>query len=109
MALAEGWIKQAGTIEDLARLTDLDPQALADTVSHFNVGADALVGGFVALAGCRSVDIAAGQLVLREAGGQLAFADGDGRLDRIDLSLDWRSRVFAAAHQDGLRRLCTLA
>ncbi len=37
--LADGWIKRAGTIEDLARLTDLDPQVLADTVSHFNEGA----------------------------------------------------------------------
>ena len=39
--LADGWIKQAATIEDLARLTDLDPQALVGTVSHFNVGAAA--------------------------------------------------------------------
>ena len=34
--LADGWISRAGTIEDLARLTDLDPRVLADTVSHFN-------------------------------------------------------------------------
>jgi myo-inositol-1(or 4)-monophosphatase len=65
--------------------------------------------GFVALAGCRSVDIAAGQLVLREAGGQLAFPDGEGNIELAPLSLDWRSRVFAAAHQDGLKRLCKLA
>jgi 3-oxosteroid 1-dehydrogenase len=39
--LADGWIKQAATIEDLARLTGLDPQALVGTVSHFNVGAAA--------------------------------------------------------------------
>ena len=39
--LADGWIKQAATIEDLARLTDLDPQALVGTVSHFNAGAAA--------------------------------------------------------------------
>jgi 3-oxosteroid 1-dehydrogenase len=39
--LADGWIKQAGTLEDLARLTDLDPQALADTVRRFNAGAAA--------------------------------------------------------------------
>ena len=39
--LADGWIKQAATIEDLARLTDLDPQALADTVRRFNAGAAA--------------------------------------------------------------------
>jgi myo-inositol-1(or 4)-monophosphatase len=65
--------------------------------------------GFVALAGCRSVDIAAGLLLLREAGGVLAFPDGEGTIDQASVSLDWRSRVFAAAHQDGLQRLCALA
>ena len=39
--LADGWIKQAGTIEDLARLTDLDPQALDGTVRSFNAEAAA--------------------------------------------------------------------
>jgi 3-oxosteroid 1-dehydrogenase len=39
--LTNGWIKRADTIEDLARLIELDPQALADTVSHFNAGAAA--------------------------------------------------------------------
>jgi 3-oxosteroid 1-dehydrogenase len=39
--LADGWISRAGTIEDLARLIGLDPEALADTVSRFNVGAAA--------------------------------------------------------------------
>jgi len=39
--LADGWIRQAGTIEDLARLTGLDPRALDDTVRAFNAGAAA--------------------------------------------------------------------
>ncbi len=39
--LADGWIKQADTIEDLARLTDLDPQALDGTVRSFNAEAAA--------------------------------------------------------------------
>jgi 3-oxosteroid 1-dehydrogenase len=39
--LADGWVKQAGTIEDLARLTDLDPQALDGTVRSFNAEAAA--------------------------------------------------------------------
>jgi 3-oxosteroid 1-dehydrogenase len=39
--LADGWIKRAGTIEDLARLTDLDPQALDGTVRSFNAEAAA--------------------------------------------------------------------
>jgi 3-oxosteroid 1-dehydrogenase len=37
--LANGWIKAAGTIEDLAKLIDLDPPALADTVRRFNAHA----------------------------------------------------------------------
>jgi len=37
--LAEGKIKQAGTIEDLARLIGVEPQALGETVTRFNEGA----------------------------------------------------------------------
>jgi myo-inositol-1(or 4)-monophosphatase len=65
--------------------------------------------GLVALAGCRSVDIAAAQLILREAGGVLAFPDADEDPDHASLSLDWRSRVFAAAGPTGLERLLTIA
>jgi myo-inositol-1(or 4)-monophosphatase len=65
--------------------------------------------GLLALGGCRSVDIAAGQLILREVGGVLAFLDGDEDVDQASLSLDWRSRVFAAAGPAGLERLCTIA
>ncbi|MGI8904304.1 MAG: inositol monophosphatase family protein [Solirubrobacteraceae bacterium] len=65
--------------------------------------------GLVALAGCRSVDIAAGQLILREAGGMLAFPDAEEDVDQASLGLDWRSRVFAAAGPAGLRALCTMS
>jgi myo-inositol-1(or 4)-monophosphatase len=65
--------------------------------------------GLVALGGCRSVDIAAGQLILREVGGVLAFPDGEEDVDQASLSLDWRSRVFAAAGPVGLERLCSIA
>ncbi len=64
--------------------------------------------GLLALAGCRSVDIAAGQLILREAGGMLAFPDAEEALDQASLGLDWRSRVFAAAGPAGLQALCTM-
>jgi len=37
--IADGWIKQAGTVADLARLAGLDPQALTETVDRFNAGA----------------------------------------------------------------------
>jgi myo-inositol-1(or 4)-monophosphatase len=46
---------------------------------------------------CRSVDAAAGQLIVREAGGEVAFPDcGDG-LGGVPLALDMRSRVAAGA------------
>lgn len=65
--------------------------------------------GLIALAGCRSVDIAAGQLILREAGGRLTFPDGDEDPDRAPLSLDWRSRALAAAGPAGLEQLNAIA
>jgi myo-inositol-1(or 4)-monophosphatase len=63
--------------------------------------------GMVTLAGCRSVDIAAGQLIVREAGGVLAYPDDGPDPLRASLGLDWRSRVFAAAGPGGLERLLT--
>jgi myo-inositol-1(or 4)-monophosphatase len=64
--------------------------------------------GMVTLAGCRSVDIAAGQLIVREAGGVVAYPDdGPDPLD-ASLGLEWRSRVFAAAGSGELERLLTL-
>ncbi len=64
--------------------------------------------GMVSLAGCRSVDIAAGQLILREVGGVLAFVDEQAPLESAPLELAWRSRVFAAAGEAGLAQLCTM-
>jgi myo-inositol-1(or 4)-monophosphatase len=64
--------------------------------------------GMVTLAGCRSVDIAAGQLIVREAGGVLAYPDDGPDPLRASLGLDWRSRVFAAAGPQGLERLLTV-
>jgi myo-inositol-1(or 4)-monophosphatase len=52
--------------------------------------------GLVSLRPCRSVDAAAGQLIVREAGGAVAFPDtADGTLG-ASLTLAMRSRVFAA-------------
>jgi myo-inositol-1(or 4)-monophosphatase len=49
---------------------------------------------------CRSVDIAAAQLIVREAGGALAF--GDLVLDEVDLGLGARYPIAAAAGEKGL-------
>jgi myo-inositol-1(or 4)-monophosphatase len=46
---------------------------------------------------CRSVDAAAGQLIVREAGGEVAFPDCGGGLGGVPLALDMRSRVAAGA------------
>lgn len=49
---------------------------------------------------CRSVDAAAGQLIVREAGGVVSFPDADGDLASVPLHLDMRSRVAAAANPE---------
>jgi myo-inositol-1(or 4)-monophosphatase len=67
--------------------------------------ASARFDGLMCLRPARSVDAAAGQLIVREAGGAASFPDaGDGQLG-AGLDLDMRSRVFAGATQailDGL-------
>src|SRR3954449_1562039 len=67
--------------------------------------ASARFDGMLCLRPSRSVDAAAGQLIVREAGGAVSFTDaGDGQLG-AGLDLDMRSRVFAGATEsilDGL-------
>jgi myo-inositol-1(or 4)-monophosphatase len=55
--------------------------------------ADARLDGMVSLRAVRSVDVAAAQLIVREAGGVVAFPEGG---DNPGLSLDLRYRVAAA-------------
>ncbi len=56
--------------------------------------------GMLSLRPCRSVDIAAAQLIAREAGGFVAF--GDLELSEADLGLDARYPIAAAAGRQGL-------
>ena len=56
--------------------------------------------GMLSLRSCRSVDIAAAQLIVREAGGVVAF--GELALDRVGLGLDARYPIAAAAGERGL-------
>jgi myo-inositol-1(or 4)-monophosphatase len=61
--------------------------------------------GLASLGATRSVDSAAGQLIVREAGGAVAFPDtADGELG-AGLDLDMRSRVVAATSPGLLDRL----
>lgn len=53
--------------------------------------------GLVSLGLTRSVDSAAGQLLVREAGGVVAFPEADGDPMAASVDLDMRSRIVAAA------------
>jgi myo-inositol-1(or 4)-monophosphatase len=61
--------------------------------------------GLISLRPARSVDAAAGQLLVSEAGGAVAFPDAGGD---VSLGLDMRSRVYAGADDEILRRLLAL-
>jgi myo-inositol-1(or 4)-monophosphatase len=57
------------------------------------------------LSTCRSVDFAAGQLLVSEAGGAVAMPDAGGEVATTSLDLATRTRVFAAANPAMLERL----
>ena len=85
-------------------------EALAGKVFRLRVvGAIAITAAYVAagrfdamlsLRSCRSVDAAAAQLIVREAGGAVAF--GEGGLEEATLDLDSRYPIAAANGEDGL-------
>ncbi|HET9591824.1 MAG TPA: inositol monophosphatase family protein [Solirubrobacterales bacterium] len=85
-------------------------EALAGKVFRLRVvGAIAISGAYVAagrfdamlsLRSCRSVDAAAAQLIVREAGGSVAF--GAGELSEAMLDLESRYPMAAANSEDGL-------
>ncbi len=85
-------------------------QALAGRVYRLRVvGSIAITAAYVAagrfdamlsLRPCRSVDIAAAQMIVREAGGRVAF--GDLTLEEAPLGLDARYPIAAAAGERGL-------
>ena len=85
-------------------------EALAGKVFRLRVvGAIAISAAYVAagrfdamlsLRSCRSVDAAAAQLIVREAGGLVAFGDGD--LTRARLDLESRYPMAAANSEDAL-------
>jgi myo-inositol-1(or 4)-monophosphatase len=72
--------------------------------------ASARFDGMLCLRPSRSVDAAAGQLIVREAGGAAAFPDsGGGGPLSAGLGLDMRSRVLAGATEDILQDLLACA
>jgi myo-inositol-1(or 4)-monophosphatase len=82
------------------------PGAIAVTLCQV---AAARLDGMVSLRNCRAVDAAAGQLIVREAGGCVAFpacaADGDPDGLRAPLDVTPRSPVVAARSAQALREL----
>jgi myo-inositol-1(or 4)-monophosphatase len=82
------------------------PGAIAVTLCQV---AAARLDGMVSLRNCRAVDAAAGQLIVREAGGCVAFpacaADGDPDGLRAPLDVTPRSPVVAARSERALREL----
>ena len=87
--------------------------AMKDHVYRLRIiGSIAITGAYVAagrldgmlnLRNCRSVDAAACQLIVREAGGAVAF--GEGELADAGLDLDARYPIAAASSESGLRHL----
>ena len=71
--------------------------------------ASARFDGLISLRAMRSVDVAAGQLIVREAGGMVAFPDAgyDGVAPGLDLEM--RSRVLAATSEPILELLVETA
>ena len=65
--------------------------------------------GLISLRPVRSVDVAAGQLIVREAGGLVAFPDAGYDGVAPGLNLDMRSRVVAAASEPILELLTRTA
>jgi len=74
--------------------------SLAITLSYV---ASARLDGMLGLRAARSVDVAAGQLIAREAGASVAFDDR--RLDSAGLGLAERYQVAAASTAQGLKTL----
>lgn len=71
--------------------------SIAITASYVAAGR---LDGMLSLRTCRSVDIAAAQLIVREAGGEVEF--GELALTEVDLGLDARYPIAAAAGARGL-------
>ena len=117
LAVADGGFEVLGIESAHPRAVANAAEALAETGADRlrAIGAIAISLCFVAagrmdamisLRTCRSVDAAAGQLIVREAGGAVLFPEaGDGDLGRVGLGLEMRSRVLAAADAGSLQRL----
>jgi myo-inositol-1(or 4)-monophosphatase len=77
-------------------------RALGSVATTLCLLAEGRLDAMLSLHTVRSVDVAAGALILREAGGAVSFPEAG---DNPSLGLDMRSRVVAARDEALLRRL----
>jgi myo-inositol-1(or 4)-monophosphatase len=93
----------AAAAADIGKLEAKRVRGLGSVAATLGLVADGRLDAMLSLRPVRSVDAAAGQLIVREAGGVVAFPEaGDGA---APLSLDMRSRVLAARDTSLLDRL----
>jgi len=98
-----------GTAEALAATGAAGLRALGSVALSLCFVAAGRFDALVTLSACRSVDAAAGQLIVREAGGSVAFPEAEDDPLRTGLDLDMRSPLIAAASAEMVARLGTLA
>ena len=80
-------------------------RALGSIALHLCQVAAGRLDAMMSLAACRSVDAAAGQLLVREAGGAVAFPDAADDAADAGLDLAMRSRIVAARDRPTLDEL----
>ena len=95
----------AETADGLGRLEAQRLRAFGSITLSLCYVAAAQIDAMASLGPTRSVDCAAGQLLVREAGGVVAFPDAVDDPLAAPLALEMRSRVLAAARPDLLERL----
>ena len=98
------WVREAA--DDLAKAA-YRVRALGTIAATLCQVAGARMDGMVTIANCRAVDAAAGQLIVREAGGHVAFTSYEDPLG-APLDTETRSPVIAARTPEGLRQLATV-
>ena len=98
------WVRQAA--DDLAEAA-YRVRALGTIAATLCQVAGARMDGMVTIKNCRAVDAAAGQLIVREAGGHVAFTSYEDPLG-APLDTEPRSPVIAARTPEGLLQLTAL-
>jgi myo-inositol-1(or 4)-monophosphatase len=92
----------AEAADGIAQLGARRIRALGSVAVTLALVAEGALDAMLSLRAVRSVDVAAGALIVREAGGSVAFPEGG---ERPSLGLEMRSRGLAARDRELLERL----